>query len=127
MKEVSGFKFVFDQNACEKCGGKCCIGQSGAVWVSEEEISRISEFLGVTQEAFKSRHTRRLGAKTSLVEYPFEGGFACEFFERKTRRCGIYEVRPQQCRTFPFWQAFREDFSELLSECEGVKVKDENE
>eukprot|EP00536_Pseudo-nitzschia_multiseries_P007499 jgi/Psemu1/18089/gm1.18089_g len=28
---------------------------------------------------------------------------ACVFLDRETNRCGIYEVRPVQCSTYPFW------------------------
>lgn len=102
MKEVSGFKFVFDQNACEKCGGKCCIGQSGAVWVSEEEISRISEFLGLSEQAFKSRHTRRLGAKTSLVEYPLRAVLRASFLSEKLGVAGFTKSVRSSVEPFRF-------------------------
>lgn len=32
----------------------------------------------------------------------------------------IYEVRPTQCRTFPFWDYFKTRVDELKLECPGV-------
>ena len=39
--------------------------------------------------------------------------------------CSIYEYRPLQCRSFPFWAPFlstREDWDTLESMCPGVNV-----
>ena len=30
----SGFGYEFDASKCERCGGKCCTGESGYIWVS---------------------------------------------------------------------------------------------
>jgi len=27
------------------------------------------------------------------------------FFDGKTRKCRVYQVRPRQCRTWPFWES----------------------
>jgi Fe-S-cluster containining protein len=38
-------------------------------------------------------------------------------------RCTIYESRPLQCSTYPFWPGFfqdEDDFSFLKNECEGI-------
>lgn len=114
------FDFRFDESACEKCGGKCCTGDSGYIWASKDEISKMAEHFGFSFDEFCKIFTQKVGVKFSLKEKPFEDGFACIFFDEKARNCGIYELRPMQCRTFPFWEHFKENFEELERECIGV-------
>ncbi|MBW2259743.1 MAG: YkgJ family cysteine cluster protein [Deltaproteobacteria bacterium] len=56
---------------------------------------------------------------SALIPWP-EGSFHCLFFDEKNRRCSIYDVRPTQCRTFPFWEYFRDNPDEILKECPGA-------
>ena len=45
---------------------------------------------------------RQIGIRYSLNE--FQNG-DCVFFDSKTRKCQVYEARPRQCRTWPFWDS----------------------
>ena len=38
------FSYAFNENACEKCGGKCCTGESGNIFASKEEQCRTFPF-----------------------------------------------------------------------------------
>ncbi|MBF0985426.1 MAG: YkgJ family cysteine cluster protein, partial [Campylobacter sp.] len=29
----NGFSYEFDASECELCGGKCCTGESGYIWI----------------------------------------------------------------------------------------------
>lgn len=64
--------------------------------------------LGMTEEAFLDRFTRRIGSRASLIERETEQGFDCIFLDRTSvpgrAICGVYGARPSQCRTWPFWQ-----------------------
>ncbi|EKD52220.1 MAG: hypothetical protein ACD_62C00083G0022 [uncultured bacterium] len=90
---------------CQQCGA-CCTGDPGTIYVSAEEIKKIA--------AHNKRPIKRF-VKEYL--YPFKDSYSirehgdgrCYFFETG-RGCTIYAVRPQQCRTFPFW------FSNLRNE-----------
>jgi hypothetical protein len=87
---------------CTQCGN-CCGGAPGQVWISAHEINRFAAFLGLSTDQFTQRHTRRIGSRTSLLEKP---NGDCEFLARDVggkARCTVYEVRPRQCRTWPFW------------------------
>ena len=42
------------------------------------------------------------GRRKSLIEY---SNGDCVFFDGKTRKCTVYEARPRQCRTWPFWDS----------------------
>ena len=56
--------------------------------------------LGLEVERFENGYVRRVGIRKSLIE--FRNG-DCVFFDSKSRGCQVYEVRPRQCRTWPFW------------------------
>ncbi len=87
---------------CTQCGN-CCSGAPGYVWVTREEIRRISLRLGRTDGTLSKEHLRRVGLnKYSLTERP---GGDCIFLTRADGKsgCSIYDVRPLQCRTWPFW------------------------
>lgn len=117
MKE---YPFSFNSLACEQCGGKCCIGESGVIWVTFQEIEAISCEINIAVDNFISLYCTKIDYRFSLKEKPFEAGWACVFFDEKHRHCSIYSVRPQQCRTFPFWERFKKYPHEVVQECPGI-------
>jgi len=119
-----GFDFKFNPDACRECEGNCCIGESGYIWVSPKEIEEISEFLGIDTEIFKERFLIKVGYRYSIKERPYKNGYACLFFDNG---CKIYPVRPNQCRTFPFWDYFKDKVDELKKECPGIVLGDDIE
>ena len=117
-----GFSYRFDPKACMECNGNCCIGESGYIWVSPVEIKEIAKFLGIDEKEFKERYLIKIGYKYSIKEKPYKDGFACIFFDNG---CKIYEVRPKQCRSFPFWDYFKTHLNELIKECPGIILESE--
>lgn len=114
------FSYAFDENACEKCGGKCCIGESGNIFASKEELEALRKYLNLESKEFAEKYLRKVGFKMSFKEVEFEDGFACIFFDTQKRNCSIYDFRPKQCRTFPFWEYFKTHQKELEKECIGI-------
>ena len=51
-----------------------------------------------------------------------EDNYACTFFNLEKKQCSIYDVRPVQCRTFPFWEFFKENIEEVYAECPAIKT-----
>jgi hypothetical protein len=84
---------------CTGCGD-CCTGAPGYVWVNKEEIAALAQSAGLSVEDFEKKYVRRVGVRKSLKEFP---NGDCVFFNHETRRCQAYELRPRQCRTWPFW------------------------
>ena len=121
MIRQDGFNYEFDSSKCDECGGKCCVGESGYIWISEDEIRSLGEYLGYKTELFKEIFLEKFGNRYSIKEKPYKGGLACIFFDEKNKNCSIYEYRPNQCRSFPFWGRFKRNFKELERECIGVK------
>ena len=92
-----GLKFT-----CTACGD-CCTGAPGHVWVNQEEVSALAGLIGLHDVGeFERIYVRNVGMRKSLREYP---NGDCVFFDTETRRCGVYEARPRQCRTWPFWDS----------------------
>ena len=118
---MSEFGFSFDASACERCGGKCCTGESGYIWIDESEIAALAVKFEISPAELKRTYLDKIGAKFSVKEKPFEGGLSCVFFDEAQRNCGIYELRPKQCRSFPFWEYFKTHTKELEEECIGVR------
>jgi uncharacterized protein len=86
---------------CSGCGD-CCTGAPGYVWVNKEEIAALAAQVDISVEEFEAKYVREIGVRKSLLEY--ENG-DCVFFDNKTRKCSVYEARPRQCRTWPFWDS----------------------
>ncbi len=83
---------------CTRCGA-CCTGSPGYVWMDAAEIARLADRLGLGLDEFGARFLRRVGNRLSLVEKP---NHDCIFWDR-SGGCTVYDDRPNQCRTWPFW------------------------
>jgi len=108
---------------CTQCGN-CCTGAPGVVWVTEQEIRDIAEHTGQSIGEVRLEHTRLFGGRTSLKEY---ANGDCTFFDPQTRGCQIYEVRPTQCRTWPFWNSNLESpaaWKRCQDDCPGAGTGD---
>ena len=88
------------QFSCTQCGN-CCTGAPGFVWVNQEEIDALAARVGMSSEAFEAQYVRPVGIRRSLNE---RANGDCVFWERGTG-CTVYEQRPRQCRTWPFWDS----------------------
>ncbi|MCA9231392.1 MAG: YkgJ family cysteine cluster protein [Planctomycetales bacterium] len=86
---------------CTGCGD-CCTGAPGYVWVNQEEIEAMAARLEVAVEQFEAQYVRYVGIRRSLIEY---SNGDCVFFDNRSRKCQVYEQRPRQCRTWPFWKS----------------------
>lgn len=105
---------------CTGCG-KCCEGSPGYVWINNEEIELMAKHLKISVDSFKKKYTRLVGKRISLIELE-KKNFACVFL--KDNQCSIYEARPKQCRTYPFWPKVLEskkNWDEEASYCEGIR------
>ena len=68
--------------------------------MNDREISEIAAFLNVPEREVREYYGKK-GVKGITLREKENGD--CVFFE-KGRGCSIYEVRPTQCRTWPFWE-----------------------
>lgn len=95
----------------QSCGGKCCTidwqsDMPGAVFVflTKEDTARLEKFLGATRHAFSNVgyfDSTRFTREPSKQRYVKSAQHSCTFF--KEGKCSVYEARPTQCRTYPYW------------------------
>jgi uncharacterized protein len=111
---------------CTMCGD-CCTGAPGFVLFNDDEAQAIADRLDITVEEFLERYTHDTRAGRSLTEHSTEHGFDCVFLDRDSMPgkaiCSLHDVRPTQCRTFPFWPEHLRSphsWSEASQECEGI-------
>lgn len=116
-----GYGYCFDASKCASCGGKCCRGESGYIWIKPSDIEAISKFLGMAVEDFAIMYVIKVGHRYSLKEKKLGvDDYACVFFDKEKEQCSIYELRPIQCKTFPFWEQFKKNEKEVRDECPGI-------
>ena len=110
-----GLKF-----SCTGCGG-CCSGEPGYVWIDKDEIEAMAKALGVKVGDFQRRFVRTVDGKKSLIEI---ANGDCIFLHNESRTCTVYEVRPAQCRSWPFWKsnlATPKAWKEAQERCPGCR------
>lgn len=88
-----------------------------------EELEKMAGTRKMDVAAFSRQYVRQVQGRLSLQELVINGEHFCCFFDRIDRQCTIYQSRPEQCRTFPFWDRFKENPQELFAECPGVSLK----
>jgi len=114
------YPYAFNADACATCEGRCCTGESGYIYVSISEIERIAALLGMSVNDFGVEYLFKKGYKYSLKERLYKDSYECIFYDRVSNGCRIYEARPSQCITFPFWEYFKSHVDELKDECPGI-------
>lgn len=90
--------------SCTQCGN-CCTGPPGTVWFTDEEGRAMAKKLDIGIDAFYKRYTRKIDNRWSLTENVISGKYDCVFLDREASKtsCKLYDARPSQCRSWPFW------------------------
>ncbi|MEM9420000.1 MAG: YkgJ family cysteine cluster protein [Planctomycetota bacterium] len=115
---------------CTQCGN-CCTGAPGYVWFDDDEAQAMADAVGVDKREFYQRYAKRKFGKWTLDEVKYQRQYDCVFLERDAQgkgRCSIYETRPTQCRTWPFWAsnlASPRQWAEAAQDCPGMMLPDE--
>lgn len=101
--------------------GKCCTshGEYGFVFMTKEDRQNMAAFLGLSLGPFTRKYCDKTNGFYHLKEDPKNTD--CMFL--KDKRCTVYEARPIQCRTWPFWPDVMNAKTwkkEVVSFCPGV-------
>jgi len=91
----SDYPFHFN---CHRCGNCCRIGH-GHVWVKAEDVQVMADTKQMTSAAFVERFLYSKDSKLSVRE---EANGACSLLD-STNCCSVYDCRPEQCSSFPYW------------------------
>jgi hypothetical protein len=85
-------------------GCTACCRQKGYVYLTDEDLPRMAEFLGMTVAAFERQYVYR---SPSLVRLRVPHASPCHFL--REGGCSIHPAKPLQCSVFPFWPELVED------------------
>jgi Fe-S-cluster containining protein len=119
--ENKEYPYKFDASVCSQCEGNCCIGESGYIWINSSEIENLANHLNLEVDQLVEKYLTKVGYKYTINEQKLsETNYACIFFDLKKKQCLIYEARPTQCRTFPFWDYFKNRVNEVKDECPAI-------
>ena len=104
--------------------GNCCSGPGeGYIWVTRREIELIAGFLKISVDELRRKYLKRVGFRTTIVEDRFTKDCIFLRVTEQGRECEIYRVRPNQCRTWPFWVSnltSANAWNEAVKKCGGV-------
>jgi Fe-S-cluster containining protein len=113
---ATGLKFT-----CTRCS-TCCRGSLGFVFLTPDDLHGILGLLRLDFHTFFHKYCRLVdmgtGRSISLIEKP---GYDCIFWNQGG--CSIYEARPIQCSTYPFWASILADpgyWKEESCQCSGI-------
>jgi uncharacterized protein len=101
---------------------QCCSGSRGPgyVWVSHDEMQDLAAHLGLAFEKFTRKYIRLVDGRYSLTERANQD---CIFL--LDGRCLVYDKRPTQCRTYPFWPetlTSPQRWQREAAQCPGIDV-----
>ena len=101
---------------CTQCS-KCCRFDPGYVFLSYNDLNRLVKFFNLTETDFIDRYCRKIDMgennRLSLLE---KSNYDCIFWS--DGGCEVYESRPLQCRSYPFWTPFLTDMKSWNHEAE---------
>lgn len=87
---------------CDKCPAYCCT--YARIIVTDSDIARMARRFKITPATAKERFTKPgYEPGERVLRHRSDAIFqtACRFLDAETRRCTIYEHRPEVCRDFP--------------------------
>jgi Fe-S-cluster containining protein len=103
---------------CQGSGGCCrARGLYGYLYLTLEDRRRLAAHLSLSTRVFTEQYCERPEGRWHL-RHPERD---CRFLQGG--RCAVYEARPAQCRTWPFWPQNmnpRVWYREVVPTCPGV-------
>jgi Fe-S-cluster containining protein len=107
--------------SCTRCSA-CCRHESGYVFLSEIDVSRLAVECKLSSEQFIKMHCRWIPSinNTERLSLKEKADFDCIFWNSG---CKVYDSRPLQCRAFPFWPNmldYKEAWKTAGTSCPGM-------
>ncbi len=106
---------------CRRCSN-CCRLTPGFVFLTVSDLKNLMKATGLSRADFSSAYCRLVNIngfkRVSLIE---KNNYDCIFWANGG--CTVYEHRPFQCRSFPFWRSKLSSaaaWEECKESCPGV-------
>ena len=108
---------------CTRCQ-RCCRIDPGVVLLSQHDLDQLADYLNLPPHEVRERHCRTvdMGGVTQL-SLREKANYDCVFWDEGG--CSVYEARPLQCRSFPFWPAQladQESWRRAGEQCPGIGI-----
>jgi uncharacterized protein len=87
---------------CQPGCTRCC-DTRGFVYLTERDVMRMAEYVGLEPAEFERRYVFRT-AHSLRLRKPRHS--QCHFLT--ATGCGVHPVKPVQCRVYPFWPEYVE-------------------
>jgi Fe-S-cluster containining protein len=87
---------------CNKCPAYCC--SYPRIQTTRKDIQRLADYFGVSYKVARKKFTKKGEEKGErILRHHKDHVYAsvCQFLDRETRQCTIYEGRPGICREYP--------------------------
>ena len=94
---AAGLKF-----SCKRCSS-CCRYESGYVYLSEKDLEKLMSALKMDRKEFITAYCRWVNGwdGDEVLSLKEKINKDCILWENG---CAVYEARPLQCVTYPFWE-----------------------
>ena len=109
---VSEYRF-----SCVPGCTQCC-RRPGNLTLTREDVVRIAQYMKMSIRRFEKTYTERVDGRSNVklegpeAACPFLGG------DENNGWCQIHDVKPLQCKTYPFWPHIAEDEDRWKREAE---------
>jgi Fe-S-cluster containining protein len=108
---------------CQACGNCCAGPEEGVIWITKQEIEKLAEHLNMTPVELHKKYLRRIGLRITIKEDTCTKD--CIFLKpiNGAKGCSVYNFRPTQCRTWPFWEYnlyTPNDWNTAAQKCPGI-------
>jgi Fe-S-cluster containining protein len=107
--------------SCTRCSA-CCRFDPGYVFLSKEDAEGLAAFLKIAYTDFVEKYCRWIpyGGGISRLSLKETSNYDCVFWKEG---CSVYDARPLQCRTFPFWPGnlvSEKTWAKVAASCPGM-------
>jgi Fe-S-cluster containining protein len=116
---TSGLRF-----SCKKCS-TCCRHETGHVFLSKNDLKKLTTELNIDKKSFINTYCRWAARWSGLQDTEYlslkeKVNFDCIFWNNG---CIVYNARPLQCRTYPFWDTIVSsvhNWDTIAADCPGI-------
>ena len=111
--------------SCQPACGRCCNQPGGIVYLSPDDAQRLAGHASLEVEDWLERDARQTYDGRFVLKSREEDGVCIHLNEQQ--QCNVYEVRPQQCKAFPWWGenlATQTAWDKVKQSCPGIDAED---
>ena len=90
------------QYNCDKCPAYCC--SYPRVILGKKDLERLARHFGLSTREARKKFTKKgaePGERVLRHRKDETYGTVCRFLDPETRKCTVYEARPEICRDYP--------------------------